>query len=123
MTGLALIICETKNTASFLDRCAHVKVAGIALDYDPLPMTQGTVTSVGSSRDGSSLDFKVHEGYDEPDYDGKGVGHIWIVDAATRQLKPGCGNHGGPQEMRESATASSGWSTSIRGATPWGRET
>jgi len=95
----ATILCETKNTALYLDHCSNVKISGITVDYDPLPMTQGTITKVTMTGHEASLDFQVHKGYDEPNYDGKGVGHIWIVDAVMRQLKPGCSNYGSPKEM------------------------
>jgi hypothetical protein len=100
----ATIVCETKNTALLLERCSDVKISGITIDYDPLPMTQGTVTKVARSGEGSSVDFVVHKGYDQPDYDGRGVGHIWIVDAATRRLKPGCQNYGAPQAILKIGT-------------------
>jgi hypothetical protein len=35
----ATILCETNNTALYLDHCSNVKISGITLDYDPLPMT------------------------------------------------------------------------------------
>lgn len=94
----ATLICETKNSAILLDHCRNVLIRGFTIDYDPLPLTQGTITAIAP--DGTSLKFKVHAGYDPPAYDGKGVGHIWIVDPATRQVKTGSLAYGGPQELR-----------------------
>ena len=85
------LICETKNSAIFIQHCNHLKIKGVTIDYDPLPMTQGTIKALTKK----SLDFKIDAGYDAPDYDGKGVGHIWIADAVTRQVKPGSINYGG----------------------------
>jgi hypothetical protein len=89
------LICETKNTAISIIHCDHLKIRGITIDYDPLPMTQGTITAVSPH----SLDFKIDDGYDAPDYDGKGVGHIWVADAVTRQVKPGSVNYGSHKEI------------------------
>ena len=69
----------------------------MTIDYDPLPMTQGTITAVAA--DGGSLTFTIHAGYDPPDYDGKGVGHIWIVDGATRQVKTRSLPYGSPRQI------------------------
>lgn len=89
------VVCETKNTALVLTRCQNVAIRGLTIDYDPLTMTQGTITAVTPT----SLDFTIHAGYDDPDYDGKGVGHIWVLDGATRQVRPGSMNYGGPKQM------------------------
>lgn len=94
----ATLICETKNSAILLDSCRRVRIHGLTIDYDPLPLTQGTIVS--TVPDGTSLNFRIHAGYDLPDYDGKGVGHIWIVDPVTRQVKTGSLAYGGPQELR-----------------------
>ncbi len=40
-------ICETKNSALVLQHCDHIKIQGVTIDYDPLPMTQGTIIAVG----------------------------------------------------------------------------
>jgi len=89
------LICETKNSAIVMERCTNVKISGATIDYDPLPMTQGAITAVSPD----SLDFKINAGYDALDYDGIGVGHIWIVDAATWQVKPGSMNYGHPKQI------------------------
>lgn len=89
------LICESKNSAILIERCNNMKIRGLTIDYDPLPMTQGTITGVSPN----SLDFKINDGYDAPDYDGKGVAHIWIVDGVTRQVKPGTINYALPKEI------------------------
>lgn len=75
-----------------MEHCSNVKINGVTVDYDPLPMTQGAITAVSPF----GLDFKINAGYDPPDYDGKGVGHIWVADGATRLVKPGSIDYGGP---------------------------
>ena len=64
------LICETKNSAVLVERCDQVTFRGLTIDYDPLPMTQGTITAVAPT----SLDFTVNAGYDPVDYDGRAWG-------------------------------------------------
>jgi hypothetical protein len=89
------LICESINSAIYIESCQNMTIKGLTIDYDPLPMTQGTITAVSPN----SLDFKIHAGYPLPNYDGIGVGHIWIADAATREVKPGSVNYGHPKEI------------------------
>ena len=84
------ILCETKNTALALWQCHNVTIEGLTIDYDPLPMTQGTITAITPG----GFDFKIDDGYSPLQYDGKGVGHIWVADAKTRLIKPGSANYG-----------------------------
>ncbi|MBU0611600.1 MAG: right-handed parallel beta-helix repeat-containing protein, partial [Armatimonadetes bacterium] len=59
--GAALVIGDIHSPAVRLSRCKGVTLRGFTVDYDPLPFTQGTVTS--RSDDGTQVEFAVHEGY------------------------------------------------------------
>ena len=48
------MICTETTRALTVTRCTNVTVRGLVIDYDPLPFTQGRITSV-------SADKKVHE--------------------------------------------------------------
>ena len=59
--GTTLIIGDIHSPAVKLSRCKDVVLRGFTVDYDPLPFTQGTVTS--RSADGTLVGFEVHAGY------------------------------------------------------------
>lgn len=61
-----ILINTTRNTSLVVSECEHVVFSDFALDYDPLPFTQGVVTSI--SADGLTVDIEVDAGYpwDEP---------------------------------------------------------
>ena len=52
-TGVEMICTETTRALSIAD-CEHVTLRGLTIDYDPLPFTQGRITSL-------SPDKRVHE--------------------------------------------------------------
>ncbi len=79
--GVTLV--STKLTRSVaIDRCSGVTIRGLAVDYDPLPFTQGTVSAVGP--DLNSIEVKLHAGYPRKPY-----ARIDVIDAATRFRKKG----------------------------------
>ncbi len=60
--GKSRLIFKTLKEAFFLNGCRNVSFKGFSIDYNPLPFTQGTITSI----DGNRVAFKLHEGY--PDF-------------------------------------------------------
>ncbi len=49
--------------------CKNVIVKGFSIDYDPLPFTQGVVTSKTNENSKASFDFRVDDGYPMPTND------------------------------------------------------
>lgn len=70
---------------SFVD-CRNLMLRGFSIDYDPLPFTQGTITSRADDR--SWFEFEVHAGYPDlsPDYLTK---HPHVFSADAPRWKPG----------------------------------
>ncbi len=80
--GVSMVCAHTGGSLSF-DRCENVEVAGLTVDYDPLPFTQGTI--IAAAADWSSIDVRIHAGYrtDKPN-----ATRLEIYDQKTRLLKP-----------------------------------
>jgi hypothetical protein len=79
-TGVRLIAKELKQVVR-LTGADNLTVNGLAIDYDPLPFTQGTVTRVS----GSSFDVRIHDGYSPA----TGSPRVIAYDPQTRQVKDG----------------------------------
>ena len=79
-TGVTLI-CTTANQALRIEGSANVTIKGLAIDYDPLPFTQGTIVSMAD--DGASFQVKLHAGY--PPVTGRIRGIV--MDENTRVVK------------------------------------
>lgn len=62
--GTLLILKDATASGIALERCENVTVENIALDYDPLPFTQGVVTAVDDAS--RSFDWKIDTGFVEP---------------------------------------------------------
>jgi hypothetical protein len=88
-----LIVTNPRVGCFFLKQCNNVTVRDVAIDYDPLPFTQGKIVAV--DLDKGAFNYKLQKGYptldaqyfaDAPEPYGK-----WgmIFDRAMRQLKPG----------------------------------
>ena len=60
------LIFSDDRAAFFLNGCRNLALKSFAIDYDPLPFTQGTIEAI----DGVKISFKVHDGYPSltPDY-------------------------------------------------------
>jgi hypothetical protein len=81
-----------------IDNCNKVKVGGFAVDYDPLPFTQGTITKIDSVK--GFFDLELHKGYPIPPADdmlkaGFAPGWQWgsVIDPVRRHLKWGIRDH------------------------------
>lgn len=80
-TGVTLV-CERLTQAVSLENCRNVTLRGLAVDYDPLPFTQGTITRIAD--DASWIDVSLHAGYPR-----KAYSRIDLVDPKTRTRKRG----------------------------------
>lgn len=69
-----------------VEKSKQVAISGLTIDYDPLPFTQGVVTSV--SEDARTVSFRVHDGYPALRPDAPDAGRH-IFDPATRRWKEG----------------------------------
>lgn len=59
--GVTLLATNPKSTALSFENCTNVTLQGLTVDYDPLPFTQGTLTSI--DKQARTADFKIHTGY------------------------------------------------------------
>ena len=55
------MICTETTRALTLSRCTNVTVRGLVIDYDPLPFTQGRITSFSADR--KSCDIELFAGF------------------------------------------------------------
>jgi hypothetical protein len=90
-TGVTLILSKL-TTALQISGCRDLTIRGLTIDYDPLPMTQGTIVGFGPKREWT--DVKIHQGYPDPTFLADGWAFIWTSDKTTRLHKPGTGNRG-----------------------------
>ncbi len=62
--GTELVFGSALHGGIALNRTRNVTIRDLALDFDPLPFTQGTVVAVDPKK--HSIDFEVEEGYSSP---------------------------------------------------------
>jgi hypothetical protein len=55
------LVCTSTVRAVLFEGCTNVTLRGLAVDYDPLPFTQGKITAL--AQDKSWIDFEVDLGY------------------------------------------------------------
>lgn len=60
---VTFLASDTTHSAIRLTNCDHVTIDGLTIDYDPLPVTQGSIISI--NREAGTADFEVHAGYPE----------------------------------------------------------
>ena len=84
------LVCSRMVRAIFIRDCTNVTLRGLTIDYGPLPMTQGTITGFGSSREWT--DVRIHEGYPAPAALTNGWSFLWASDPLTRRVRPGIAN-------------------------------
>ena len=75
------MICTETNRALALDHCHNVTISGLAIDYDPLPFTQGRIVALAPDK--SWVDFEIIDGYPDTQL----AERIEIFDPATRELR------------------------------------
>jgi len=87
------LLCGRLGTALWIENCKNLRISGLTIDYDPLPMTQGEI--VGLAPDHSWTDVKIHDGYSAPNLRPPGqAAHMWVSDRQTRMIKAGVYNRG-----------------------------
>jgi len=79
--GVTLVFTQLSRGISF-SHCTGVTLRGMAVDYDPLPFTQGEVTAVAP--DLNSIDVTIDAGYPREPYS-----RIDVCDPVTRFRKRG----------------------------------
>lgn len=69
----ATLVSHPRNNLISLTNCMDVSVKGFTVDYDPLPFTQGTITTVNAEK--GWLDFRIQQGYRHPvdEYESLGI--------------------------------------------------
>ena len=77
------LVCTSTVRAVLFEGCTNVTLRGLAIDYDPLPFTQGKI--VAMAPDKRWIDFEIAEGYPENDLGDP----IQIYDPATGSLRRG----------------------------------
>jgi hypothetical protein len=77
------LVCTSTVRAVLFENCSDVTLRGLAIDYDPLPFTQGKI--IAMAPDKSWIDFEIAQGY--PDDELKGP--FQIYDPATATLRRG----------------------------------
>ncbi|HEV2550716.1 MAG TPA: right-handed parallel beta-helix repeat-containing protein [Stellaceae bacterium] len=87
--GALIINTSTTQTTLHVHSCSHLVIRDLAIDYDPLPFTQGTIA--GFDAKALNVTVKVDAGY--PD-DAKFLatirdGFFRVMDRRTKALKPG----------------------------------
>lgn len=60
-------VMKDKAAAIRVLRCRNVRIRNIAIDYDPLPFTQGTIRAI--DEDSGSFDLDIWDGYPNPSTD------------------------------------------------------
>ena len=76
------LVCTRLGRAINIENCANVTLRGLTVDYDPLPFTQGRITSVAPDR--GSIDIALDAGYPREAYS-----RIDLCDPKTRFRKRG----------------------------------
>jgi hypothetical protein len=95
-TGLVIdasgvtLICENATSAIHLLGCRNVTLKGLTIDYDPLPLTQGTIEAIAP--DGTWTDVRIHAGYPELSLHAPGQAFYWVYDGETKLIKLGSTN-------------------------------
>ncbi len=90
--GTVLVMRDPSAAGIYLDRCTGTVLSSIAIDYDPLPFTQGAI--VATDLAARSFDVKIDGGYQAPTagYLGQalavGGGGFGLVYTASGELKP-----------------------------------
>ena len=74
------MVCGATVQAIGFENCTNVTLRGLAVDYNPLPFTQGRITAIAPDK--SWLEFEVAAGYPENDLEQR----IEIFDPATGEL-------------------------------------
>ena len=85
----AQLINTTRSQTLAISSCSHVTIRDLAIDYDPLPFTQGTIASFDKTA--TQITVKVDPGYpdDAPFLATINDGFFKVMDRKTKALKAG----------------------------------
>jgi hypothetical protein len=78
--GVEMICTETRMAIS-IEKCSNLHLRGLAIDYDPLPFTQGRIVALAPDK--SWVEFQIIDGYPDDNL----VEQIEIYDPATKELR------------------------------------
>ena len=78
--GVEMICTETRQAIG-LKQCCNLRLRGLTVDYDPLPMTEGRIVALAPDK--SWVEFQIIEGYPEDHL----VERIEIYNPATGELR------------------------------------
>lgn len=85
--GTTLVFENPQNGGILFERCQRVTLSGLTLDWDPLPFTQGRITSLHTAE--AAYDIQVDPGYAaDPALFAKGA-EVFLYDPQSRHLKHG----------------------------------
>lgn len=76
------MICTETTRAITIEDCENLTIRGLTIDYDPLPYTQGRITSI--SEDTARLEVEILAGYEDPL---PTTGSVEIFDPSTDSLR------------------------------------
>lgn len=65
LPGSTILLSHPDEAGIVFLRCRNIRVEGIAVDYDPLPFTQGTVLDI--DRSSNTFRVQIDSGFPEPD--------------------------------------------------------
>lgn len=83
-----------------LDGCNNLTIKGFTIDYDPLPFTQGTITSILNKK---GITFAIHKGY--PDLTENNLYEsLYVFDKSTSRWKHGVGDIYGDMKVVNART-------------------
>ena len=82
-----LLFSTLTHYAVYATKCDTVSLKGIAIDFDPLSFTQGTITAI--SPDFRTIDVHIHDGYPRMSAPYR-TNWVHIFDGTTREWKRGC---------------------------------
>lgn len=73
----------------FIENCSNFKLSDFAVDFDPLPFVQGTITEV--RKNGREFLLKLHKGYPRANkfFTTGNVSGVYFFDAQSRRYKTG----------------------------------
>jgi hypothetical protein len=75
------MVCTQTTTAIHLTNCSNVRIEGLAVDYDPLPFTEGKIVALAPDK--SWMEFQLIDGYPANNLEMR----IEIFDPASGELR------------------------------------
>ena len=89
-----MLVCSNLSSALDIKDCLNTTLRGLTIDYDPLPITQGTIVGFAANR--TWTDVRIHSGYPAPTLNAEscheGRGFFLTYEPVARLLKHGTAN-------------------------------